>query len=64
MYFMQNGNGAVFKIASELLQPLLARLAFVNHHKAEEADSWLPIADDSHPQLNAGADLLIMWLSV
>lgn len=39
---MQNGNGAVFKIPSELLQPLLARLAFVNHHKAEEAEAVFP----------------------
>lgn len=50
----------VFKILNELLLPPLTRLAFVNRYKAEDSD--LPIAGDFHPQLNAGADLLIMWL--
>lgn len=61
---MRNGNGAVLKIPSELLQPLLTRLAFVKHCAAEDVDSCLPIADDFHPQLNAGADLPITALSV
>ena len=57
-------NGAVLEILNELLQLLLTRLAFVNRYKAEDIVSYLPTADDFHPQLNAGADLLIMWLSV
>lgn len=50
----------VLKILNELLQLLLTRLAFVNHCKAEDVANYLPTADDLHPQLNAGADLLIM----
>lgn len=52
-------NGAVSKTVNELLQPLLMRLTLVSHRKAGDIARYLPTADYFHPQLNAGADLLI-----